>query len=290
MKLINVRIMFISGFGYVLLAAILVFLLTGCANKPEKKGELYDATTLMNMVGPQPGELPVASVYRLQLGDVMDVKFFGNPELNENIIIRPDGKVSLQLIGEVDAIGSTPFEFEARLVDAYSKILHEPKVTVIIRKFTTQKIYVGGEVRVPGMVPLEGRLTAFQAILHAGGFVPGSEEGNVVVLRYNGNQGVELINLNLNSQSIDWWRNPPLAEHCESDQADSDCTERVAPERFAMSDLYLEPLDIVIVPQKRIAQVAEFFDEYISKIVPIYSNMGFSFTYDLRREIQVKNK
>jgi len=270
-----------------LLFATILLLFTGCANKLGKKGKAYNAATLMKIVESQPGKLPVTSVYRLQVGDVVDVKFFTNPELNENVIIRPDGKVSLQLIGEVDVIGSSPAEFETQLIDKYSKILHEPKVTVIVRKFTTQKIYIGGEVRVPGMIPLEVRLTAFQAILQAGGFIPGSESDNVFVLRYNGKKGVKLINLNLNSQSIEEWL---IGTLCESDQAEHNCTETTAPEHFAMSDLYLEPFDIVIVPQKPIARVAQFFDEYINKIIPIYRNMGLYFDYSLRREIEVKSK
>ena len=75
-------------------------------------------------------------------GDQLDIKFFYNPELNEAVTLRPEGKISLQLVDEVQAAGLPPAELDARLTEAYSRELKKPMVSVIVRSFKGQRIYV----------------------------------------------------------------------------------------------------------------------------------------------------
>ncbi|GJL55203.1 MAG: hypothetical protein NPIRA02_23350 [Nitrospirales bacterium] len=75
--------------------------------------------------------------YRIQVGDLLDVKFFFNPDLNQEATVRPDGKISLQLIGEVMASGQTVEELKALLKQRYENELKNPSITVILRSFTT---------------------------------------------------------------------------------------------------------------------------------------------------------
>src|SRR4030043_1057184 len=107
--------------------------------------------------------------YKIQLGDQLDVKFYYNPELNEQVIVRPDGRISLQLIHEVSAAGLTPDELNQLLTRRYAAQRNKPELTVIVRAFGGQKVYVDGEVAKPGMLPLVGTMNVLQAISHAGG-------------------------------------------------------------------------------------------------------------------------
>ncbi len=96
-------------------------------------------------------------------------------------------------------------------------------------------------------------MTAFQAIVQSGGFRKGAERANVIVLRAGGAGTPQFIKLDLQAHL----------------------------KQTADADILLRPYDIVYVPQKRIAEVADFFEEYFDKIVPIYRNLGFSFVYDV---------
>ena len=81
-----------------------------------------------------PEQQPPAA-YALQVGDQLSVRFYFNTELNEEVIIRPDGRISLQLIGDVQAAGRSPEELAADITQRYTGELANPKVTVIVRQF-----------------------------------------------------------------------------------------------------------------------------------------------------------
>jgi polysaccharide export outer membrane protein len=200
--------------------------------------------------GPVSGELK----YLLQPGDQLDIKFFYNPELNDNAIVRPDGGISLQLVGDQVAAGRTPAELGTQLKLSYEPYLKRTEVAVIVRKYGVQKVYVGGEVGSPGAIPIEGRPpTALEAIMAAGGFRPSAARDSVVVLRNE--SGTQPIFIKLDLQS-----------HLE---------------QAMLGDIALRPYDIVFVPQTSIGEVAQFFDLYFNKIFPIYKNLGFTFFYNI---------
>ena len=73
--------------------------------------------------------------YRIQVGDQLDIKFFYNAELNEQVTVRPDGRISLQLVREITTAGLTPAELTDLLTNKYAKELKKPEVTVIVRSF-----------------------------------------------------------------------------------------------------------------------------------------------------------
>jgi len=114
---------------------------------------------------------PPVEEYRIQAGDQLDIKFFYNKDLNEQVTVRPDGRISLQLVKTVVAAGLTPEQLTVNLKKAYSVHLKDPEIAVIVRSFSSQRIYVDGEVGKPGMLPLTGPTTVRQAISQAGGFL-----------------------------------------------------------------------------------------------------------------------
>lgn len=191
------------------------------------------------------------SEYILQVGDVLDIKFFYNSELNELLPIRPDGMISLQLIDEVGAAGMTSSELDKILTDRYSLIFEKPEITVIVKQFGGQRVYVGGEVMNPRVVSLVGNVTSLQAILDAGGFKETAQPENVIIISKGKDSAPVVRKVNLKKVIA----GDPLG-----------------------SDAFLRPFDIVFVPKSSIANVNKFVDQYISGIVPDFLSVGFSYT------------
>src|SRR5262245_11352186 len=107
--------------------------------------------------------------YHIRVGDKLSVRFYKTPELNvEDVPVRSDGKISLDLIGDVEAAGLGTDELSDHLTRAYSKELEQPRITVIVRSFGGQ-VFVGGEVNKPAALSFSDGLTALQAIQGAGG-------------------------------------------------------------------------------------------------------------------------
>jgi len=100
------------------------------------------------------GETGETCCYIIQAGDQLDIKFFYNPELNDSVTVRPDGKISLQLVDEVQAAGQTPAQLDDFLTEKYAKELRKPVITVIVKSFASQRVYVGGEVNRQVLWPL----------------------------------------------------------------------------------------------------------------------------------------
>lgn len=188
--------------------------------------------------------------YQIQTGDQLDIRFYNNPELNEQVTVRPDGRISLQLAPEITAAQTTPAELSRRLVQAYSSELRDPKATVIVRTFGSNRVHVGGEVGRPGVVTLLGSMTVLQSVAEAGGFLDTARRGEVIVIRKGENR-------------------KPLIFTVDIDKAveGSDLSQ----------DIFLKPFDIVYVPKSTIANLNLWVDQYIRRMIPI----PFGFGYDL---------
>lgn len=191
---------------------------------------------------------PGGEPYLLQAGDELTIKVFNRPELEETIRIRPDGKISVLLIDDVQAAGLRPPELDEQLTARYAGYFRDPEVTVIVRSFANQKVYVGGEVAQPGVIELSGELTALGAVLRAGGFNRTARTDSVILLRDTGADRPRVNRVNL-----------------------KDVLHKGAP------DVVLEPFDVVFVPMTRIAQVDKFVDQYIRQLVPLTLTAGFTY-------------
>jgi polysaccharide export outer membrane protein len=108
--------------------------------------------------------------YLIAAGDTLDIKFLNNPELNEmGVTVRPDGRVSLNLALEIKAAGLTPNQLRDQISRSYSAEVKKPDVTIVVRNFADQKIFVDGEVTLPGLIELKGPTTVMIAISQARG-------------------------------------------------------------------------------------------------------------------------
>ena len=192
--------------------------------------------------------------YYLQPGDNLDIKFFYNPELNENVTIRPDGKISLQLIDEIQAAGLTPAQLDELLTKKYAAHLKQSMVTVIVKDFGGQRIYVGGEVNFPQVLEVVGRVNALQAIFDAGGCREDAKLSSVMIV----SRGPE---------------HQPFARKVNL----QDALEGKLPEE----DYLLRPYDMVYVPKTNLAKSSQFITQ-IYEFIP--RNVSFGFHYELHNE------
>ncbi len=115
---------------------------------------------------PQRGE------YRIGKEDVIEVVVFREPELSRVVPVRPDGKISLPLAGEMDAAGKTAAELQQGIAKMLAAYVREPAVSVLVREINASRVFVLGEVVRPGGFPLRGPMTVVQAIAIAGGRTP----------------------------------------------------------------------------------------------------------------------
>ena len=117
----------------------------------------------------RPDERPDVGEYRIGREDVLEVVVWHEPELTRVIPVRPDGKISLPLAGEMDAAGKTPAELQKTLTKSLSPYIHDAAVAVLVREINGPRVYVLGEVTKPGGFPLRGPMSVVQAIAIAGG-------------------------------------------------------------------------------------------------------------------------
>lgn len=201
-------------------------------------------------VAPSTAELPKTVApnavvpYVIQPGDDIEVKFQATPELNERQIVRPDGKIALQLVSsDIQAAGQSVDQLRRALLEAYAHQLRDPEITVLLREYAANRIYVGGEVAQVGVQPLTRATTVFQAILQAQGFKDTAYPGQVILYRSGA------------GDSAGTWRALDLSKAPAQPGGDQ--------------DVLLAPLDIVFVPRSPISEVGNFVELYIRRLLPI---------------------
>ena len=118
--------------------------------------------------------------YRLRPGDLLRVKYLYHPELDVKTAVRPDGIVTLQIAGDIEAAGSTTTDLARTIAQRTSDRLRDPEVSVMVAEVAERKIYVGGEVRVPGFVPYRPGMSPLQAIMDRGGFTDTARTDSVL--------------------------------------------------------------------------------------------------------------
>jgi len=218
---------------------LLLFLLCSCTLVKNPSPVFYPQPYIY------PQAVPVApeAQYRIQPGDTLDIKFFYNPQLNEvSLPVRPDGRISLQLVPEMVVAGLTPQEAKQLLVEKYEATeLRNVEVSVQVKTFGGQRIYVDGEVYRANLYPLVGQMTTLQAIALAGGLKETARINEVILIRRGADNKPIVTTLNL-----------------ERARNGADITQ----------DALLMPYDIVFVPRSPIADVDLWVDQYIRRLLP----------------------
>lgn len=202
-------------------------------------------------------DAPPPPPYLLQIGDTMDVKVRLNPELNESIIVPPDGLISTVMAEDVMAFGRSVKELRQDLTRQYSNELTEPHLSIIMRSFAPNRVYVTGEVTLPGEFVTAGpNLTLLQAIARAGGLKNSASTSNIIIIRH-GNEG------------------NPVAYRANYDMAKSGFSPS--------SDVRLAAYDVVFVPRSDVADVYVYFQQFIQQFLP--PSFGLSYQINPQNNI-----
>jgi polysaccharide export outer membrane protein len=133
--------------------------------------------------------------YRIVPGDKLRVEVYKDPQLSQSLQVRPDGKITLPLLGDIPASGLTPIELRDRIAADLKEYVTNPTVTVIVAETVPPMVYVMGEVNNPGSIGMHGPLTVVQALAMAGGFRDFANTKNIRVLRKTA-RGVQTIDFN----------------------------------------------------------------------------------------------
>ncbi len=134
-----------------------------------------------------------AEEYRIAPPDVLEISIWGEPELRrENLIVRPDGKVSFPLVGDLEVAGRTPEEVRELLEQAIQPYIPQAKASIIVTQMGSMQFYVLGKVAKPGMFNIHTELSVLQALTMAGGLTPFAKESDIVIVRTQGGRTIRL--------------------------------------------------------------------------------------------------
>jgi polysaccharide biosynthesis/export protein len=121
--------------------------------------------------------------YRIGADDVLSISLIGqDPKYSVDVIVRPDGKITLPLVEEVPAADRTPLQLKQELTSAFGRYFEEPVVQVIPKEIRSLKVFIMGEVAKPGVYPLNDSMTILQLISLAGGLNPWADKRNIVLI------------------------------------------------------------------------------------------------------------
>lgn len=188
-------------------------------------------------------------IYRIEPGDTLQVKYVYHTELAQEDVVRPDGKITIKLIGEMEVAGMTTTELEKQIVARSSDQIKGPEVVISIVKFSEKQVFVGGEVGKAGTLLYRKGMTPLQAVIASGGFRDTAAVDSVVLVRLGSKSG-EVITRKVNLEEV--------------------------VKDGAKEQLYLAPNDIVFVPRSSIAEADLWVRQHIVELIPIFRGIGAS--------------
>lgn len=169
--------------------------------------------------------------YRLRKGDSFELDLAFSPELNQTVVVQPDGYVTLKEVGSVSVEGQTVPELTETLRAAYAKILHDPVIAIALKDFEKPYFIAAGQVAKPGKYELRSDLTVTEAVAIAGGFNDSAKHSQVVLFRPTPSGIFEAKLLNV---------------------------KQLLASRNLSEDIYLKPGDMLYVPQSAISKIRRY--------------------------------
>jgi len=169
--------------NYFSMTACLVLLLGACsvADAQSSAGASNEKPASQAPAGAAPS--PIDPDYRIGPQDVVQIDVWKEPEITRTIPVRPDGKISLPLLNDVQAAGLTAMQLAGNIREGLTKFLNSPQVTVTVTQINSRRIFVTGEVGRPGTLPLLPGMTALQALSSSGGFTQFAKIKGIYILR-----------------------------------------------------------------------------------------------------------
>jgi protein involved in polysaccharide export with SLBB domain len=218
--------------------------LSGCGGSKQPSPAVPSAALM------PPPPMQLGPDYHIQLGDTLKVAFLFQPENDMDLVVRPDGRISLAAAGQLEAVGKTESELEEEIRERASKHLRDPVVTVTVTKTGTQNVYVGGEVIRPEVVTLVPGMTPLQAVMEQGGFRPTAKRDSVVLIVPTADGKFAASRINLEQVLTDG-----------------------VPERVR-----LRPNSVVFVPKTWVANAGDVVDLYVRGLIPALPRVGVGYS------------
>jgi len=187
----------------------------------------------------------------LQPGDQVRIEFPYWPELDDEQQIRPDGILSLKLVGDVEAVGKNPSQLRDELLHLYADKVRDPEINVVVSNWDERRIYVTGEVRVPGIVAIRPDMTVLQAVSAAGGFAKESAR-------------ISRVGVVRTIDGMQYGRTVDLRESLSEPTSEP---------------FILLPNDVIYVPRTNIDRVNQWVDQFVNRIIP--ESVIFNLTHQL---------
>jgi polysaccharide biosynthesis/export protein len=129
------------------------------------------------------GGVALPSDYVIGTDDVLSIVFWREKDMSADVVVRPDGRISLPLLNDIDAAGQTPDQLRAVIVKAAAKFVTEPNATVVVKEIHSRKVFITGQVAKPGSYPLSADMTVMQVIALGGGLLEYADAKGIVVIR-----------------------------------------------------------------------------------------------------------
>jgi len=187
--------------------------------------------------------------YRIETGDTVTLKYPYHPEMDQETVVRPDGRITVSGFGNVDVAGRTATEVVGDVKRLTSTRLKNPEVVVNVQKFSERPVFVGGEVGKPGSLVHRRGMTPLQAVIAAGGFLPTARLDSVILVRQQAGADGQYL-----ARKLDLER---------------------AVHEGEKEPIELAPNDIVFVPKTAIANANLWVKQHISDMIPRIPLYGF---------------
>lgn len=169
-----------------LISCLLLSAMAWAQSGPAKSSAVSDHVTTTDAHAPaSPSPIAHDDTFIIGKDDVLAINVWKEPEVSRSIPVRSDGKISLPLVGEIQAAGETPLKLEQSIATRLKNYIEEPEVTVIVQQINSEKFNILGMVSKPGTYPLVGSATVLDAIALAGGFRDFAKQKSIYILRQN---------------------------------------------------------------------------------------------------------
>jgi protein involved in polysaccharide export with SLBB domain len=189
--------------------------------------------------------------YHIGRGDELNIAFVYTPELNTRATVRSDGRIGLPLVGDMQVEGLTTEQLRLQIEQALQGRVKRPQMSINVQgSAASQRVFVGGEVALPGAQPLVGPLTVLQAVMSAHGLKETAQASEVLVLRSTGSS------------------TPPTLIKVD--------LAGLMAGKGGSQDLALQAQDVVLVPRSGVAQLNVWVDQYLRRNLPV--NFGVNYT------------
>jgi protein involved in polysaccharide export with SLBB domain len=243
---------FKTGSGPLLLAAAAVAL-QGCTALSVGADEAIPLSKFLQL-----SQSVHAQEYRVVPGDQLTTRCYYNPQLDEEVLVRPDGNISLSLVGEIQAAGKTAAQLSAEITKRYAEYFVKPTAVVIVRQFNGYRVFTAGELRTPGQFSLlTGGQTVLEAISTSGGVTEDGTLTSIILIRRLPNQPRPMV--------------------AELDIADAISGDDPA------QNVTLMPNDFIYVPRSGMADFNAAMQQYVFRNLNLSTTVGVN--YDLTRVV-----